>query len=116
MVSAKSFVAASASLLLSASMATAALTAIPSPTSQATKDAVEMGCYASSEGMTWTYGYIYMTDGLCVQICLDKSMPVAATSATTDCYCGLTMPPLAAKQATTASCNATCGGYQKSCV
>lgn len=71
---------------------------------------VYKGCYSSSTGLTLNSTYTFQTQGWCQKQCAPLGQFTLATAASTDCYCGMELPPTS-KLVSDSFCNAPCAGY-----
>jgi len=71
---------------------------------------VSKGCYSSSTGLTRNSSYTFNTQGYCQTQCAPLGYTVLGTTASTDCWCGNTLPPTADK-VDDSFCNAPCAGF-----
>lgn len=56
-----------------------------------------MGCYSSSEGLTYNDTNAFQSNGHCKDQCGPLNKAVMAMTGGTDCWCGDMMPPLSTK-------------------
>lgn len=105
-----SILAAAAVLLASLAHADPVADAAPAPSAALSTDTFE-GCYSSAGALTYNNRYTYQTSGWCQGQCVnDANYAVMATTNSTDCYCGNTLPPQSDK-VDNSNCNLHCAGY-----
>lgn len=75
----------------------------------ATSSPVSMGCFSSSDSLTYQDTYGFQTSGYCQNLCVPLNKPVIAINGT-DCWCGETMPP-ASDMVSDSLCDTPCPGF-----